>query len=303
MGRVQPRHKGQKSIIENGKGWQRVEIFDRMSISMRKITLRSILFISYALALAIVFTVYITDKTYFLNFYILPILFGAYYFDIYGGVILTLISTGFSMLFMHMAGNPIADTAMITQIVIFALVGMVSGIFQKENNKLNNFFLIASLTDKLTNLYNYGYFTKRMAEEIERAQRYKHNLALIMIDVDLFKEYNDAHGHQKGNQVLIRLADIFMAKVRKSDVVFRYGGEEFAIILPETGEDVMEIAESIRKRTAEEIFPGNIHLTVSAGVAHYPYPKNVATDLIEQADKALYEAKETGRNRVVEYRR
>lgn len=266
---------------------------------MRRISLRSLLFISYTLILSILSTAYLENRLYLLNFYILPILFGAYYFDIYGGAILAILSTGLSLFFMHRAGNQTYDTPMIiTQVVVFAIVGIVAGIFQRENNKLNNYFLKASLTDKLTNLYNYGYFTKRITEEVERAKRYKHTLGLIMIDVDHFKNYNDTYGHQNGNTVLVKIADILTTGVGKSNIVFRYGGEEFMIILPEVGEDAPKISEGLRQMVEKEIFPGNTHLTISAGVAYYPFPKPVSMDIIEQVDKSLYEAKESGRNRV-----
>lgn len=264
---------------------------------MKKITFRSILFTSYTLILAILFTAYMEDNTYLVNFYILPILFGAYYFDLCGAIIFILISSGLSLFFMHNAGKPISDTPMITQIVIFAVVGLVAGIFQRENNKLSNYLLKASLTDKLTNLYNYGYFTKRIEEEVARADRYKRSVALVIIDIDHFKKYNDTYGHQKGNQVLVKLAQIFMENRRRSDVVFRYGGEEFCIILPETGGEAQKFAERLRKIVEAEEFPGKVKITISAGVSYHPY-KNKNIGLVERADKALYEAKETGRNRV-----
>lgn len=268
---------------------------------MKKITFRSIIFTSYTLILAILVTAYMGESTFLLNFYILPILFGAYYFDIYGGIGFGLLSTGLSLFFMYRAGKPIAETQMFTQIVIFAIVGIIAGIFQRENNRLNNYFLRASLTDKLTNLYNYGYFTKRIAEEIARANRYKRPVALIMIDIDHFKNYNDTYGHQKGNQVLIKLSQLITENKRQSDVAFRYGGEEFCIILPETGAEALELAERLRQKVLEEELPGNVRITISAGISYNPY-YDESIGLVERADRALYEAKETGRNRVCVYK-
>lgn len=268
---------------------------------MRKITFRSIAFTSYALAIAVLATAYMGDNTYLLNFYILPILFGAYYFDLYGATAFIFISSGLSLLFMHNAGKPIGDAPFAIQIVIFAIVGVVAGIFQRENNKLNNYLLKASLTDKLTNLYNYGYFTKRIEEEVARADRYKHSVALVIVDIDHFKKYNDTYGHQKGNQVLVKLSHIIMENRRRSDVAFRYGGEEFCIILPETEDGAPEFAERLRKKVEAEEFPGKVKITISAGVACHPC-KNKNIGLVERADMALYEAKETGRNRVCVYK-
>lgn len=264
---------------------------------MKKISLRSIIFCSYTFLLAVLVTAYMEENTYLLNFYILPILFGAYYFDIYGGIGFVLASTSLGLFFSHKAGNPINDTPMFTQIVIFCIVGIVAGIFQRENNKLNNYLLKASLTDKLTNLYNYGYFTKRIQEEISRAERYKHEVALIMIDIDHFKQYNDTYGHEKGNQVLVNLAQIFSENIRQSDIAFRYGGEEFSIILPETGADAQGLAERLRLKVQE----GKSPVTISAGVSHHPYKPDSNIGLVERADTALYEAKGSGRNKVCVY--
>lgn len=269
---------------------------------MKKITARSILFTAYSIILAVFFTAYLGEKIYFLNFYIIPILIGAYYFDLLGGIGIAVLSTGLSIVFMHKAGYPLTDTPMITQIIIFGVIGTIAGLFQRENNKLNKYFLVASLTDKLTNLYNYGYFTKRIREEIERAKRYKHSLGLIMLDLDHFKNYNDTYGHENGNEVLIKTAEVITSNVRKSDVVFRYGGEEFIIILPETKEETLEIAERLRQKVETTEFPGNASVTISAGVTFYEYPKDVPADLVEQADKALYEAKEKGRNRICAFK-
>lgn len=270
---------------------------------MKRINLRAILFCSYTLILAILVTAYMGENTYLLNFYILPILFGAYYFDIHGGIGFVFVSTALSIFFMHKAGKPITDTPMITQIVIFSIVGIVAGIFQKENNRLNNYLLKASLTDKLTNLYNYGYFTKRITEEIARADRYKHPVALIMIDIDHFKQYNDTYGHQKGNQVLFRLSQIIAESARQSDIAFRYGGEEFCIILPETGEEAQKLAERLRQKVLGCDWPSNVKITISAGVSYHPYRSSERDiGLVERADRALYEAKGSGRNRACLYK-
>ena len=269
---------------------------------MKKITIRSILFTSYTLILAILFTAYMGGRIYFLNFYILPILFGAYYFDIYGGIGLAAVSSGLSIFYANRAGYSFTDTSIIVQLIIFAVIGIVMGIFQRENNRLNNYFFKASLTDKLTGLYNYGCFTKRITEEISRAGRYGRSVGLIMIDIDYFKKYNDTYGHQKGNQVLAKIASLLRENVRQSDVVFRYGGEEFVIILPETKEETPETAERLRQTIEKEEFSGKggekLHLTISVGVSYYPWSTSIPYGLVEQSDRALYKAKETGRNKV-----
>jgi diguanylate cyclase (GGDEF)-like protein len=268
---------------------------------MEKVNLRSILFIFYTLILAVVLTVYVGDRVYLLNSYMLPILFGSYYFDIFGGIGIAILSSVLSVFFVKMSGTALNDTFIIVQIVMFGIVGAVSGIFQRGNNKLHDYLFNVSLTDRLTGLYNYDYFVKRMAEEISRSERYKHPVGLIMIDIDRFKNFNDSYGHQRGNQVLVTAASIFRENIRQSDVAFRYGGEEFAIILPETCDDAEKVAEKLRKAIEAEVFPGNLHVTISAGVSSHRLTKKMKMGLVEQADKALYTAKESGRNRVCVY--
>lgn len=272
---------------------------------MKKISTRSVLFTGYTLALAALTTMHLGNKIYFLNFYILPILVGAYYFDLTGGVGIAVLSSVLSIVFAHNAGYQLNETSIAVQIIVFSVIGIIAGIFQKENNRLNNYFLQASLTDPLTGLYNYGYFMKRLEEEISRAERYKRVLGLIMIDIDHFKQYNDTYGHEKGNQLLVKLSVLLKETVRHSDIVFRFGGEEFVILLPETGGTSKETAERLRAAVEKEPFPGRgneaAHITISLGVSYHPFEMKTSYDIVEKADRALYEAKEKGRNRVVIY--
>jgi diguanylate cyclase (GGDEF)-like protein len=160
-----------------------------------------------------------------------------------------------------------------------------------------------SITDGLTDLYNYRYFKKRLEYEVVRALRYNHCLSLVLFDVDHFKNYNDTLGHPAGDIALKKVAMILKAMIRKSDIAVRYGGEEFCVILPE--EDMnsgLEFAERLRKKIEtdhferEEVQPGG-KLTVSLGVASYPKHADSSQQLIDKADAALYNAKGLGRNR------
>lgn len=158
-----------------------------------------------------------------------------------------------------------------------------------------------SIKDGLTDLYNHRYFMEALEIEFERASRYKRDFSLLMIDIDHFKAINDTYGHQAGDEVLSGLSKVFCSCVRKSDVVCRYGGEEFAIILPDTGrENARLTAEKIRKETEQIKLRNNenfITVTISIGVS-----TNNGIDssrlLIGESDKALYRAKSNGRNRV-----
>ncbi len=164
-----------------------------------------------------------------------------------------------------------------------------------------------SITDPLTGLLNRRYFEERLREELDRATRHRHPLSLIMIDIDHFKRYNDANGHPAGDKALVLLGRILRASVRAIDVVSRFGGEEFSIILPETVKrEALLIGERIRSEVETLYFPGEERLpggrlTVSAGVASFPDDARDLKTLVQRADRALYQAKARGRNRVEAY--
>lgn len=164
-----------------------------------------------------------------------------------------------------------------------------------------------AITDELTQIYNHRYFNNALSNEIYRATRYKHPVSLLILDIDNFKNYNDLYGHVYGNFILALIADIFRRSVRATDTVARYGGEEFAIILPETKKDTaVMLAERIRKDVANSCQPEKNRqimcgMTISIGVAAFNDDANNEEDLIKKADEAMYEAKKSGKNRVVGY--
>lgn len=152
-------------------------------------------------------------------------------------------------------------------------------------------------SDGLTGLFNRRYLDKTLTSELNRCQRYGHEMSIIMFDVDHFKRFNDEHGHEQGDRVLQNISATVKGLIRSLDIPCRYGGEEFLIILPETGNEfVEEIAERLRKAVEQADVDG-LQVTISIGVASYPScmvgnPKQ----FIEAADKAMYEAKNAGRN-------
>ena len=170
---------------------------------------------------------------------------------------------------------------------------------RKKNKELHEL----SITDSLTGLYNRKHLMETLDNEVARSKRHKHDFAVLVIDIDHFKEYNDTYGHLAGDEVLSRLASVFKKSVRSCDYVARYGGEEFILVLPEIGpEDGVKAAERIRKKVVKENFAGDgkpREVTVSVGVASYPKDGDDPQDIIRHADAALYKSKESGRNQVV----
>ena len=161
-----------------------------------------------------------------------------------------------------------------------------------------DFYRSLSIIDELTGLYNYRHFQEVLAKEIGRAKRYSHILSLLLIDIDEFKEYQDARGHLSGDSALRDIAQFIRDSVRGVDIVARYGGEEFVVLLPETEkQQAAKVAERIREGIAETILSTGDRLTVSIGVATYPEDAQNNVELISRADQALYRAKEMGRNR------
>jgi diguanylate cyclase (GGDEF)-like protein len=162
----------------------------------------------------------------------------------------------------------------------------------------------AAATDGLTGLWNHRRLYELLREEIRRAVRYQRALAVLMMDVDSFKTFNDTYGHPQGDQLLRVVASVLKSCVRNVDYAGRYGGEEFLIILPETSkEDACSMAERIRSeieaRACVLIEGQPIHRTISIGVAATPEDASSVDELMQRADEALYRAKRSGKNRVV----
>ena len=161
-----------------------------------------------------------------------------------------------------------------------------------------------SFTDALTHIKNRRYFQDRIKAEAERAIRHGRTLALIMIDIDYFKQFNDKFGHPAGDRLLKNVAKRLSEQVRSIDTVARYGGEEFAILLPDTTlEGAIIVAERMRMSFVKtEVFTESKttgHIAISLGVATIPQHASTSVDLIEKADAALYQAKRQGRNQTV----
>jgi len=157
-------------------------------------------------------------------------------------------------------------------------------------------------TDGLTKLYNSRSFYTQLELEVDRYNRYRHPLSLLLLDIDNFKEFNDTFGHLEGDKVLVRFSLIIKSCLRTNDSAYRYGGEEFTVILPETnGDEAKTVAQRIRSSLETENFSPTpdkkAKITISIGVTQY-FPKEELSAFIRRADRAMYLSKKNGRNRV-----
>jgi len=159
-----------------------------------------------------------------------------------------------------------------------------------------------AIRDGLTGLFNHRYAQERLNEEFDRSLRFGRELSVLFMDLDHFKFFNDAHGHQAGDDLLRILARLMMKTVRESDILARWGGEEFIVVAPESGQqEACEVAERIRKSVAEQAFPNAAKqplgvVSLSIGVASNSSGAESPENLLRLADDAMYFAKDTGRN-------
>ncbi len=191
----------------------------------------------------------------------------------------------------------------------FAVLSALLGVFYGYSREMlaalresEKKFKKLSITDELTGLYNSRHFFYRLKDEVERSNRYGHTLSVLILDFDNFKQYNDTYGHMAGDNVLARGGEILKRSLRKTDSAYRYGGEEFAVILPEsTGKDSLYFAERIRQAFESQNLliqqEKNLFVTVSIGVAQYIPGEKIST-LIKRADQNMYAAKNKGKNRI-----
>jgi len=157
----------------------------------------------------------------------------------------------------------------------------------------------AAIHDEKTGLYNNKFFETVFEMEAEKARRKQQKLSMIMTDIDFFKKINDTLGHMKADEILKRLADVIRKQIRKSDIVARFGGEEFIILLPETNlEKAKKFAARLKTAIHSDAMLKRYHVNVSGGISQYKDQEN-RKKLKERVDKALYQAKETGRNKFV----
>jgi diguanylate cyclase (GGDEF)-like protein len=174
----------------------------------------------------------------------------------------------------------------------------IQDLFESMNESISMLY-DAATHDEKTGLYNNKFFETVFEMEAEKARRKQQKLSMIMTDIDFFKKANDTHGHMKADEFLKRLADVIKKQVRKSDVVARFGGEEFVILLPETNlEKAKRFAARLKTAIHSDAMLKRYHITVSGGISQYKNQEN-RKKLKERVDKGLYEAKRTGRDKFV----
>jgi len=188
------------------------------------------------------------------------------------------------------------DVEMLTVVARSAGLALENAVLHKRTEEL-------TIIDDLTGIYNYRYFVQKLQEEKKRAIRYDLPLSIIMVDIDWFKKLNDSYGHEVGNLVLRKLSSVIMQCIRDVDILSRYGGEEFVIILPQTPQiEASRIGERIREQveqmTVSDAKAGEVSITVSVGATSFPENGKSAEDLVSVADQALYRAKGSGKNLV-----
>lgn len=227
--------------------------------------------------------------------------------DVRGGISVTFDITNIKK---EMAFNKITFTALsiVTSLALLFIIFFLVSRLAKKLSEAYSVIEKMSITDELTQISNRRHFHTRLDEEIDRAIRYGHSLSLMLLDIDHFKKVNDVYGHVAGDYILFAIASIIKSNIRKVDIAARYGGEELAVILPETDENgAMISAEKLRESIEKYDFDISdekvIHVTASFGVSSFQMVKDSVGDKAEQiiqlADDALYSAKESGRNRVI----
>ncbi len=226
-----------------------------------------------------------------------PILVSAWFFYEVGAVVTLLVAGLLLVQTSFEKGGPITIA-----LVTFAILGLLLGWGQRRQRRVHRHVLRSSLTDSLTGLYNFGSFMECLDREMRRVDRYGGAVTLVMFDIDHFKMFNDRFGHQAGNEALKAVAAALRQQKRESDIVARFGGEEFVLLFPGKEAAGVEAARRMRKAISQISVPvgggATTEITVSAGVACYPSGATSREELLDKVDQLLYASKRKGRNRV-----
>lgn len=237
--------------------------------------------------------------------FIIIIVFNLNYYWLHAVYISFLLGTGFVAV-TYLRPEPVETSSLAAVTVYIFLITIMSGITSYRLNKYKQVQYLntkelkrISELDALTGIYNRGKFDQELSKWIELAKRYNHALTIILFDLDDLKHINDLYGHIVGDKILVRISEIVHNIIRNSDIFVRWGGDEFAILLPHTEKkQAVELAERIRNTIASHHFEQAGYLSCSFGVASLSEDDNSNT-LLNKADKMLYKAKQIGKNQVV----
>ena len=200
------------------------------------------------------------------------------------------------------SNSSVAGTELVVGFAAFCTAGIVAGLAQQAGSRRLEYMEEHSVTDRLTGLPNYAYFSDALVRECRRADRYGHPLSIVLMDLDKFKVFNDKHGHEAGNRMLAEVGRVIQESLRSSDLAARYGGEELVLIVQGHVSEAVDVADRIRASVARIKVPvpggSQSGTTLSAGVAEYVSGTDLGALMLDQADKALYAAKDAGRNQV-----
>lgn len=243
------------------------------------------------------------------QYYLIPLIPFVMFNERLRATLALLVGFGFLLLYVVLYQMAPADSLgpalnrglTVTNIVIpLVALGLVTFYFRLASMAVERQIAEMAVTDPLTGLFNRRHMNQRLREEESRAVRHEEAFCVIEADIDYFKRVNDTHGHDAGDRVLVELAALLRETVRAQDIVARWGGEEFLIVLAQTRcAGAVDVAERLRAQAEErlgQLVPGNDTITLTLGVAEY---EGSIGDTVKRADEALYRGKEEGRNRVV----
>lgn len=276
-------------------------------MNSRKMVQLVLAILSFAVITAIILI--FDGVTEFWPLYFIPVLLVTSAYNLWGGIVSAVFVDVIVLIlsYLKFSIGEISLQNFITigiGLAVVLLVGTVFGYLQETKGigrvESDKFVLV----DRLTGLYNYSYFRNRLEEEKERSDRFGSKMSVVLLDVDYLNSFNEKFGYSRGNLLLKKLAQICKKQIRAVDIPVRYGGEEFAVIMPNTGiVGAKEVAERLRGAVEQEKFEGTdkkpaVKRTISIGVVTYPDHARSIDELTELLDKAMLAAKSEGRNRV-----
>lgn len=233
--------------------------------------------------------------------YIIPVLLVTWTEGLAWGILFAAVTTGFreTIAWVQMP----ADTPMVWRVITgtayLAVLGLAMAGLQTLRRREAQMARLV-IQDPLTNVLNARAFAERLGQELDRNRRYPRPLSLMYMDLDDFKIINDTHGHQTGDAVLRLVADATRSSVRQADVVGRLGGDEFAVLMPETDAQLADAAAKRLIASLRHVFKGTPNVTASIGVVSCTATDASTDDLLRRADQAMYDAKKSGKDRVVQ---